>query len=231
MRTLEREQATLIFMALGMMLTGLMLPFGDLSTSIPQALLELMPPPRFRIWCALLFACGAGMLVKPRYVLLWIAPLYIWLLAVTSISFTAFMYYLNWVVLPIATVYHDRIPFVRDFQRHQIMGVMQIVMGVGLVLNPNGSGMDFFYNALSGIPIIQLDPPAFYQGYYLMTGILLMSPTGYSKAITQALTSPYVVHGVTFIFVNFHFFKIYSLMVPMLTITLMLWTLGGRDEL
>lgn len=224
-----REQWTVIIVGIGMVVMGLMIPRYRIDLSITGVLLDVMGYDRLMLWCAFLACCGIGLLIRPRFIFLWIAPILFYIAAAFSISFTAGVYYLGWIVIPLGTMYGDHVPFIKHIKQHQFAGVLHLIMGVGLLLNPLGSSMDLFYNALDNI-LPGIDPIIFYQLLYLITGMLLLSPKGYSRAITQLLVSPFPIHGLTFIVVIAGGSKILSIAVPMLSITLMWWTLGVQRE-
>ena len=226
---LKREQWTVIFLALGMIVTGLMLPQYPVDRSIPGRIVDTVGGPQFYIYCLLLVVCGLSLLWRPKFIFVWILPILLYIAAAFSISFTAGMYYMQWILIPVGAVYHQDIPYARDFKVQQLLGISHLIMGIGLLNNPDGSGMGLFYSAIDGL-LLGIDPASFYQAFYLVTGVALMSPIGYNKYITQLLTAPFIMHGMVFVYVIHTVTQMYSVAIPMLSVTLILFTLGAYDE-
>jgi len=223
------------FVAVAMILTGILYPFHS-EYVIPHALLQILGASGFLVWSFLCILGGVGILIKPVYMLAWMTPLLIFLvatawLALQGVTITAVIYY---APLYLFSVYGyfvgqgQRWGIFRHVRPTQVAGVLHFLMAMVILLRPYGAGMELLYDAI-GVFLVAVDPVLFYFLMYLCTGIILLFPTAYSRYVLQILSLPFFIHTVVFAMVSVFEYQAFALTPFMVACGLTwLWFGGGH---
>ena len=238
--------------ALAMIATGLLYPAYSQFT-IPTILMDMLTYWGFIAWCSSLVVAGIGMIVRPKYMLLWLSSLLVFLLAATiyawhgfflhvglhhlvygkAPSYTAIIYYGSLYLLTLKFFYQEQyqdqsLKLFALFPPLRVAGMINLLMALVLIIHPDGAGMGLLYVKFEQFTLGVIPPATGYQIIYLASGFILVLFPVVNRLTAQTATGAMILHGFLFsVHIAFNSFA-WSFVPFFIAVSALWFYLGGR---